>query len=112
MGEILPDGSIQGYSGYCQICKTTISTNMQGNELGSHECAVKESKQSDKPQTEEPGERESHHFYERLRIDLMAYEEFRYTPECWIDCGEEQSQETINAYINHLKRLSHDKARK
>lgn len=38
MGEILPDGSIQGYSGYCDKCAVTISTNIQGNEMGKHEC--------------------------------------------------------------------------
>ena len=38
MGEILPNGEIQGYQGYCPICKTIISTNIQGNEIGTHEC--------------------------------------------------------------------------
>lgn len=38
MGEILPDGSIQGYSGYCPKCGEVIKTNMQGDEMGTHEC--------------------------------------------------------------------------
>ena len=38
MGDILPDGSIQGYSGYCQTCNKQIQVNSQGNETGSHIC--------------------------------------------------------------------------
>lgn len=38
MGEILPDGSIQGYQGYCKKCHKTIDTNLQGNESGRHIC--------------------------------------------------------------------------
>jgi hypothetical protein len=39
MGEILPDDTIQGYQGYCPICKKVINTNIQGNELyPKHEC--------------------------------------------------------------------------
>lgn len=38
MGEILPDGLIGGYSGYCDKCGCEISTNIQGNEIGNHEC--------------------------------------------------------------------------
>lgn len=33
MGEILPDGSIQGYQAYCQKCGKTINVNAQGTEL-------------------------------------------------------------------------------
>jgi len=39
MGEILPDGSIQGYQGRCPKCKKTIDTNVQGDEIGSHYCS-------------------------------------------------------------------------
>jgi len=38
MGEILPDGSIQGYEGYCPKCGKIIKTNSQGNEMGKHKC--------------------------------------------------------------------------
>lgn len=38
MGEILPDGTIQGYSNYCPKCHQSISVNAQGNELGKHNC--------------------------------------------------------------------------
>ena len=38
MGEILPDGSMGGYSNVCAKCKKTISVNAQGYELGVHEC--------------------------------------------------------------------------
>lgn len=38
MGEILPDGSIGGYEGYCPKCGKIIATNMQGNEIGYHKC--------------------------------------------------------------------------
>lgn len=38
MGEILPDGSIQGYSTYCKKCKATIKTNMQGDYDEEHIC--------------------------------------------------------------------------
>jgi len=41
MGEVLPDGSIQGYQGYCPKCKKIISTNIQGNEIGTHYCKTK-----------------------------------------------------------------------
>lgn len=38
MGDILPDGSIQGHSKYCSRCGKTILANIQGDEMGSHEC--------------------------------------------------------------------------
>lgn len=38
MGEILPDGSIQGYFGRCKICRKEIEVNFQGDERGSHDC--------------------------------------------------------------------------
>ncbi len=38
MGEILPDGTIGGYGGYCQKCGKEIKVNSQGNEIGSHYC--------------------------------------------------------------------------
>lgn len=38
MGEILPDGTYQGYSGYCSKCGSRVETNIQGNEIGSHDC--------------------------------------------------------------------------
>lgn len=38
MGEVLPDGTIGGYSNSCPICKKTIRVNMQGDEIGKHEC--------------------------------------------------------------------------
>jgi len=34
MGEILPDGSIQGYQSYCQKCGVVINVNAQGDEIG------------------------------------------------------------------------------
>lgn len=34
MGEILPDGSIQGYQNYCQKCGVVINVNAQGDEIG------------------------------------------------------------------------------
>lgn len=40
MGEILPDGSIQGYSTYCKKCKATIKTNMQGDYDEEHICLL------------------------------------------------------------------------
>lgn len=40
MGEILPDGSIQGYTGRCDKCGKSIETNMQGNSLENHVCKV------------------------------------------------------------------------
>ena len=36
MGEILPDGSIQGYFNQCPYCKKDMPVNMQGQ--GSHGC--------------------------------------------------------------------------
>lgn len=42
MGEILPDGTIQWYTGFCSKCKSTISKNIQGDEIGTHVCEVKE----------------------------------------------------------------------
>lgn len=38
MGEILPDGSIQGYFGKCKICGKEIPVNIQGSERGEHNC--------------------------------------------------------------------------
>lgn len=38
MGDLLPDGTIIGYEGYCSKCGKIIKTNMQGNETGEHEC--------------------------------------------------------------------------
>ena len=38
MGEILPDGTIQGYQNYCPKCRKVINVNVQGSELGSHDC--------------------------------------------------------------------------
>ncbi len=38
MGDVLPNSTIQGYEGYCQICGTIITTNIQGNEIGNHIC--------------------------------------------------------------------------
>lgn len=40
MGEILPDGSIQGYSTYCKKCKATIKTNIQGDYDEDHVCVL------------------------------------------------------------------------
>lgn len=37
MGEILPDGSIQGYFRSCPKCGKDMEVNMQGDSLG-HEC--------------------------------------------------------------------------
>lgn len=36
MGEILPDGSIQGYQNYCSKCGVVINVNAQGSELHPH----------------------------------------------------------------------------
>ena len=38
MGEILPNGEVGGYEGYCPNCRKVIKTNIQGNEIGSHVC--------------------------------------------------------------------------
>ena len=38
MGEILPDGSIQGYFKTCEICGKEIESNIQGSEMGKHVC--------------------------------------------------------------------------
>lgn len=38
MGEILPDGKIQGYSNICTKCGNRISVNLQGDEIGNHAC--------------------------------------------------------------------------
>lgn len=38
MGEVLPNGEIGGYEGYCPKCHKIIKTNMQGNEIGNHAC--------------------------------------------------------------------------
>lgn len=38
MGEILPDGSVGGYAGYCRKCGKQIKVNIQGDEIGGHEC--------------------------------------------------------------------------
>lgn len=40
MGDILPDGSIQGYSNYCPKCRATLKTNMQGDFLEDHRCKM------------------------------------------------------------------------
>ena len=37
MGEILPDGSIQGYFRSCPKCGKDMEVNMQGDSMG-HEC--------------------------------------------------------------------------
>lgn len=42
MGEILPDGTIQGYENYCPHCGKVIKVNAQGNETGpKHICKPK-----------------------------------------------------------------------
>lgn len=41
MAEILPDGSFQGYRGYCPVCKKEVSMNMQGEILEEHICSIK-----------------------------------------------------------------------
>ena len=41
MGDILPDGTIQGYQGICPKCRATIDTNIQGNVIGNHNCIRK-----------------------------------------------------------------------
>lgn len=38
MGDILPDGSHQGYVNYCPKCGKTISVNIQGDYMQSHFC--------------------------------------------------------------------------
>src|SRR5574343_23683 len=38
MGEILPDGTIQGYFGKCKVCGKEIPVNIQGSERGEHSC--------------------------------------------------------------------------
>lgn len=40
MGELLPDGTYQGYFNICPICKKTIEVNMQGNPI-NHKCEEK-----------------------------------------------------------------------
>jgi len=40
MAEILPDGSMQGYSGYCPRCKEVVAMNIQGDIL-NHVCKVR-----------------------------------------------------------------------
>lgn len=40
MGELLPDGTIGGYEGYCPECGKVIKTNMQGEELTTHDCSA------------------------------------------------------------------------
>lgn len=40
MGEILPDGSIQGYTGKCEQCGKLISVNIQGDSLDNHQCVA------------------------------------------------------------------------
>lgn len=41
MGELLPDNSISGYEGYCEVCGEVIKVNLQGNEIGNHACENK-----------------------------------------------------------------------
>ncbi len=36
MGEILPDGTIQGYQNYCKNCGTVMNVNAQGDERTPH----------------------------------------------------------------------------
>lgn len=38
MADELPDGTRQGYKGYCGKCGMPIDTNIQGDEMGSHDC--------------------------------------------------------------------------
>ncbi len=38
MAEELPDGTMGGYQGYCPKCGEIIKTNIQGNEIGEHDC--------------------------------------------------------------------------
>ena len=40
MAEILPNGTLQGYSNICPECKKTIQVNMQGTPI-NHKCEVK-----------------------------------------------------------------------
>lgn len=40
MAEELPDGTRGGYEGYCPKCNKVIKTNIQGNEIGRHECVL------------------------------------------------------------------------
>lgn len=42
MGEILPDGSIQGYFMSCDNCGKDIEVNMQGDTLDDHLCRCPE----------------------------------------------------------------------
>lgn len=49
MGEILPDGSIQGYTGICQKCGKNISVNMQGNNI-YNQCLYEPEKHDNKPE--------------------------------------------------------------
>lgn len=39
MAEILPDGTLQGYSTTCPTCKSTVSCNMQG-DIMDHKCSI------------------------------------------------------------------------
>jgi len=45
--EPIPSGS-SGYEGYCPKCHKIIKTNIQGNELGKHNC------ESDQPEPKQP----------------------------------------------------------
>lgn len=45
MGDILPDGTIQGYEGYCEKCGEVVKKNIQGNPL-NHDCKKVEEKES------------------------------------------------------------------
>ena len=38
MGEILPDGSIQGYFAPCPKCGGDMEVNFQGTSIGIHKC--------------------------------------------------------------------------
>ena len=40
MGEILPDGTIQGYFNVCPRCGGDIEVNFQGKDMGYHECPI------------------------------------------------------------------------
>lgn len=40
MAEILPNGTLQGYSNICPDCKKTIQVNMQGTPI-NHKCEFK-----------------------------------------------------------------------
>ena len=103
MGEILPDGTIQsGYSGYCPKCKKTITTNIQGNETGTHICKMSLfNKLKEIVNDGYAISFNSELFQLKIKVQKVIYEQ-GHTKESWLPLNDHFYEEKIVDCIDYM----------